>query len=316
MKKGMIFGIVLILIGVIAFGVGFAMINFNFLALNREELKAKEETLSGEFDRIKLDTGMFDITLCRAEGEAKLVSRESEKIRLTYEIKDGVLTVRAIDERQWFEKIGFFFGGYKAELQLPREDYLSLEGDYSTGAIKCEEGLSFGSLDLSGQTGKAEVYSRVTGDIKIELTTGDVTVKNQSARTAFIEVTTGNITLSDISLSGGLSVCATTGDIRMTNLSAMTVHAENTTGSINADNLKCSGAVAVLLTTGNCRLERLDALSCSIDISTGYTYVSLLRGMKIDAESTTGSVRVPEDRGEERLYIRSSTGSIDVVYVD
>ena len=204
------------------------------------------------FSKIKMDLFTSDLEFKVGENDqTKVVCREEEKQYHTVEVKDDTLTIQAVDERTWQEK-GFDWRmeTLKVTVFVPAKEFAEANIGSHTGDIAIPSDYSFGELFVNFGTGNVSVLSDVTGTSHIEGTTGNlhvegeagiydvststgnITLKEATAKTIKAKASTGNITFEDADASEAIDATASTGNIRGSLLSGKTFEATSKTGKV------------------------------------------------------------------------------------
>ena len=135
-KKWLIAATSLVTVGAIAFAAVMTAYHWDFSRLNTERFETNTYEISDEFSDIKLDTETADVLFAVSDdGACRVVCREEEKMKHSVGVREGVLTVSAADDREWYEHIGFGFYSPEVTVYLPETEYASLVIKESTGDI-------------------------------------------------------------------------------------------------------------------------------------------------------------------------------------
>ena len=145
-KLWLIMGASLILIGCIIFAGVMTMLNFDFRKLSTSKYETNTYTITDKFSNILINTNTADITFALSDDDiCKVESFEEKNIKHLVEVKDSTLTINVVDERKWFNYIGFDFYSPKLTVYLPKSEYKSLVIENSTGDILIPKDFKFDS---------------------------------------------------------------------------------------------------------------------------------------------------------------------------
>ena len=125
MKKLAWIGCILVLLGVALCVVSAARADFDWEKLSTVPLAAKTYGIDQQVTAIVVESEEGSVRLLPAgDGECRAVCTENENGSLRYDVSvsDGVLSVRARDQRRWYERIGIFIADVGVELYLPQGD--------------------------------------------------------------------------------------------------------------------------------------------------------------------------------------------------
>jgi DUF4097 and DUF4098 domain-containing protein YvlB len=122
-----------------------------------------------------------------------VVCYEEENLYYSAEVVDGTLTIKQIDERNWYEYIGITMGDSDIIVYLPETEYKNLLIEVSTGDINIPKDFKFENIDISVSTG--DIKNSASADtIKIKTDTGDVKLDKCDAKEIFVKTDTGDVT--------------------------------------------------------------------------------------------------------------------------
>ena len=277
MKISLIIASVFCLVGVLLFGIAFAMAGFDIKLLSNEKYELNVHDVELTFDGIEIESSVSDITFTLSkDNTCRVMCHEREKVSHEVLVENGKLIIREIDTRRWYEHINFFsFPDESITVSLPQAQYASLLIELSTGDVHIPAEIAF-------------------GEIKIDSSTGNVNVYGMGARTDSLTVTlsTGDINLKDI-LCARISLTTTTGEITLRN----TVAEER---------------LEIRTSTGDVDLEGVDAPDIAIRTSTGDVEGRLLSPKQFLVDTRTGDVALPPSEGTEICHIKTSTGDIEI----
>ena len=264
----------LILSGIITFAVAIIALEFDFSKLSTSKYTTKTHFPEGSFEEIIVDTNLSDIDfLLSPDGKCKVVSMEEENISHTVEVKDGRLTIKAVDNRKWHDYIGISWENQYLTVYLPETEYKALFVETSVGKVKVSEDFYFETIDLSGNTGDFELTNVTCNSFKADTDTGDISLTNVTCNSFKADTDTGDISLKNVIAKGNLTIETDTGDIEF---------------------------------------DRCDALSIKAETDTGDVTGTFLSEKNFIAYSSTGDVRVPNTSGGGKCEITSDTGDINI----
>lgn len=293
-KIWLIVAISLIVGGSIIFVAVMSSINWNFHKLSTTDYTTNTYTSAADFQDISIDTTTAEITFLPSEdGSTRVSCYELEKVPHTVTFDDGKLVIEEKDQRQWYEHIGINFGSPEIKIYLPENTYGALKIDTTTGDVTIPADFTFESIHVNATTGDIQSRACASGNIEIKVTTGDV---------ALTDVTTENDIIIQIS----------TGDVTLHNVKCQNLNTHGTTGDVAIENLIATNQLDIRRTTGDVTFKASDAKTINIRVGTGSVTGNLLSGKTFTAKATTGSVRVPENSPGGTCDITTTTGSIQI----
>ena len=271
--------IVAILIAVLVVAIGGALcfaglsaVQFNFSKLDRTEYFTNTYTFSEPIREIDMDVHTADVELLAAEdGVCKVVCSEHDQERYQVSSENGRLIIRPADSRRDWTLFSLPFKSPKISVYLPAGAYDLVKAQLDSGDITADRALSFGTVDVSLDTGDLTFSGVQVQRVKVHSDTGDIRLGDTAPESADLSVHTGKIDIFNVVCTGDLRCESTTGDIRLTDVDGANLYLKADTGSIS----------------GTIRTEKV-----------------------FYAKSSTGSVKVPEGTSGGRCEAYTGTGSI------
>ena len=297
-KKWLITAASLVTIGVILFAAVMTAYHWDFSLLSTDRFETNTYEISEEFSDIKLNTETADILFAvSSDNMCRVVCCEEENMKHSVSVQDGTLTVSFVDDRTWYEHIGFSFHSPKVTVYLPETEYASLVIKGSTGDVEIADEIKFDSAQIS-------------------LSTGDIRVNNISAGTLDFSASTGDIVISNVNCTGDIKASVTTGDVKMMNVTCRNLISSGSTGDISLDNVIAAEKFSIERSTGDVKFNSSDAAEIYVKTSTGDVTGALLTEKIFITETSTGSVNVPKTRTGGNCEIVTSTGDIKIEISD
>lgn len=293
LKIWLILAAVLMVVGLVLIVVSMSAYNWDFTQLDSVSFETNTHTPYDDFHSIQMDTDTADISILPSlDGTSKVVCKETENLKHTVEILDGVLTIREEDSRKWYEHIGFSFSSAKITVYLPEAEYQDLTIQESTGDIAIAAGLHFHNMDIKTSTGDVENYASAWETIGIHTDTGYIRMEAVSAGTLDVTVSTGDVTIVDVTCDNLIS--------------------EGDTGDLNLKNVIAQEAFKIERSTGDVSFDKSDASDILVETETGDVTGSLLSNKVFYTETDTGKVSVPPAGKGGNCVIHTDTGDIKI----
>ncbi len=324
----------LILAGLACIAVGHGLGGHEALIVGDRSFVATTLTPEGDFTSISVDTITADVEFLYAEdGVCRVEANDRKGIVYTAEVKDGILTVRAEDTREWHEHIGIMEIGHAyLRVYLPAKAYESLTVDVTTGDVTVGRDFSFsGDVTLSVTTGDVSLSASVQGDTRLDATTGDIRIEGthhavtvtsgtgdvriRRSEIDALSVTTGSgdVVLEELTAAGKVCVKTTTGDQRISGVICGELDLDVNTGDVTLTDTVASGHLRAETTTGDVTLTRSDAATLYLKTTSGSVTGSLLSPKVFYADATSGSVDVPRSAEGGICEIKTTSGDIRII---
>ena len=235
MKKWLIAGAALILVGSILFVGVMTVLKWDFKKMSTVEYETNRYEVSEPYQNISIKVDTADVLLVPTEGTACYVEcHELENVKHSVTVREGMLVIDVVDERKWYEHMGINIGTPRVTVYLPAGEYGTLSVKGSTGDVQIPKELSFASSDVSLSTGDVSVTGAVcTGAVKVTVSTGKTYMTDMTCKSLFTSGTTGDIHLKNVITSEKLSVKRSTGDVRFDSCDAAELYVLTDTGDVS-----------------------------------------------------------------------------------
>jgi len=302
-----------LLLGIVILGGVMTVLKWDFTKLSTNKFETNTHEIKEDFRGISIVGETARIVLVPSENEAcSVVCYEQKNQKHSVGIEDGVLVIKSVDSRKWYEHIGFSFSASTVTLSLPSGKYGDLQIKSSTGDVEISKEFEFESIAISQSTGDVRCYASAAGDLKIKTSTGDVFAENLSAGSLALSVTTGKITASNIVCEGEVKLAVSTGRTQLSDLRCQTLASNGSTGDLSLRNVLVAGSLSIERSTGDVTLESCDAAELLIKTSTGDVSGTLRSEKCFIPKSNTGKIRVPESENGGKCRITTDTGDIKI----
>ena len=309
----MIAAAILVALGMIMFAASLAANGWDFKKLGTEKYETNTYPIGESFGDISIHADTADLIFAPADdGECRVVCHEQVKVKHAVSVQNGILTIEAVDTREWYEHINISFESPKITVYLPEKEYGVLSIRENTGDIEIPVDCAFESIDVESSTGDINACASASAGIKIKTSTGDIRVENVTAEKMELSVSTGDVTVSSASCVGDITVGVSTGYVTLNDVSCKNVSSTGSTGDILLRNTIVSGNMSIQRSTGDVKFENCDAGELTIKTSTGNVRGSLLSEKIFIARSDTGKIDVPQTTAGGKCEINTSTGNITI----
>ena len=302
----------LVVLGTAISAAALAACNWDLSKLSAPAYETNTHELSEEFESISVDTSVADVAFVLSE-EGKVVCYESQSAGHTVTIEGGVLTIKEVDESEWYDHIGIFTDAPTVTVYLPLGEYTALTVREHTGDVTLPNAFTFESIDILTNTGDVQNGACAKGMISVETDTGDVTMEKVSAGALEILTATGDVSLSDMSVQGDAEIRVSTGRVEMRDMQCQNLISGGDTGDMLLEDTVAAEMFSVESGTGDVEFVRCDAAEISVTTDTGNITGSLREDKIFLAQSDTGDVDVPASSGAGKCQLTSDTGDIRIV---
>ena len=315
MKKVMIIvAVALVILGAVVCVAAAASMKFDFRKMDNGNYETNTYAVTEAFSSISIDVSTEKIAFKQADdGKCSVVCLEEENLKHEVSVSNGALTIKEKDERKWSDHIGFYTRTPEITVYLPESGYADLSIKTDTGDIEIPADFSFENVTIKGDTSDVEYYAPVKELLRIQVTTGDITIGNVTAGELELMSTTGHIRVESAKCDGDVSASVDTGKIRLEGIRCRNLLSKGTTGDLTMKNVVASGNFNITRNTGDVEFDACDAAEIYVKTSTGDVTGTLLSEKIFFAESDTGKVRVPKSVTGGRCEIETDTGKIEII---
>ena len=288
----------------------------NKLVKANAEYTQSVHEITDEFESFDIDLETEALKFVITEdGKSTITCDDAEKIHHTVTVEDGVLKIKRIDEREWFQKIfNWNFNNMKVTVSVPQATYSNLKIKASTGAVSVPHGYTFKNVNVDLSTGALEFASDVEENLSAEASTGAIHLSDLSAKKVYAKVSTGALRLQNVNVAEDVITSTSTGATLLDNVRAKSLNASGSTGAITVKNTIIEGHMEIKTSTGNIRIEDSDAATVHVKASTGNIDAIFLSSKIVYASSDTGRVDVPHSSEGGKCEMETSTGHIVVKF--
>ncbi len=308
MKKGFLYGSILVIIGFCMLVVASVIGGYRMFELEDERVE-KTYTFSGDYREINY-TDMNSSILIKESPDDNVHFIAYENEDEYYQITEGdVLTINYVgeDEMDWQKNIFTIhvdFDEYRSELYIPVSMEPKLVLDNKNGHITIQD-LVFTAIDVLGKNGHIKVENVTTiEDFKLETKNGNVDIEEVKAKGFDVTNKNGNINIDTVD-SNDVAIENKNGSISVSNVYSNTdfeLYSKN--GNIKLDNIDFQGFLEASNENGTIKANLPGSVNdYSFDFKTTHG-TKTLNGDKIEAD-TYGT-------GSKVVEIRNTNGNIEI----
>ncbi len=311
-RKWLIVGVSLLLIGGIIFTVAMSLFGWDFLKLSSTNYQTKEYAVAEEFNGISIHGQEADIRLVASEdGACKVVCLEKESVPHTVEVQNGKLVITEAGVQNLYE--GFFdFVQETVTVYLPQKEYSTLLIENRTGDVEVSKDFSFESVQVFTSTGDIRWLASASGAVTLKTSTGDISVENISASSLKLTVSTGEVYAKGVRCTDGVSVQVSTGEAYLSDIACNSFTSSGSAGDITLKKVQTAERLSIERSTGDVRFDRCDGGEIVVKTSTGDIEGTLLSEKEFICKTSTGEVEVPKNTTGGKCALTTTTGDIEI----
>ena len=303
----------LILAGGMLFAGVMTALDWNFKNLSTTVYEITKHTVTDEFSDISITCNVETVSFLPSNDEkVTVICHEDQRIKHLVSVENGVLTIKRIDTKHWYDYIGINFGSPTITIYLPTGEYGNLNIKSTTGDVYLVSEHSYNSINIEATTADVSCTSSTKGDVNIKLDTGDITIDSISAKSLNLEVTTGDISVTKAYLDGDVSIEVSTGRSVLDDINCNDFYSDGSTGDLTMRSVIATGKFDIERSTGDITLEACDASDIYIVTDTGDVSGSLLSEKVFITKTDTGDIRVPSSVVGGKCEITTDTGDIEI----
>ena len=311
MKKLIKIAVILLVAGVIIFGVGFAFMKFDFSSMNTMKTETVTYYADSGFWDIEIDGGSSRVTVMPWDGDhCKIVCTEAEKITHTVTIENCTLRITEQDNRSWREYIGIFMQDMAIDVYLPQNKYEDLKINNSSGGIVISEGFCFEYVSAKASSGGIKVSGVSATDIELSASSGGITAQSlEVGGTLTLDINSGGIKLSDVKCTD-VSAKTSSGGIKVSGVSATDIELSASSGGITAQSLEVGGTLTLDINSGGIKLSDVKCTDVSVEAGSGsVTLSNVIAFENMKLKTSSGSVKLKASDAEN-IEIKTGSGSV------
>ena len=314
MRKILLLGGILVVVGVLLLGAAFVMSGFDLSGLDTAAYETKTYAVSEAVTTLEIQTDEADIALRPSDdGTLRVDCVARQKVDYTVLAEQGTLRVTAVDRRAWYDHLSLFsVRSQSVTVYLPNDSYEALTVRTDTGDVSVPDDFSFGTAEIAAGTGEIDFEASVERGLCIRTSTGDIRLVGVRAGQIELSATTGDIVANNVDCTGTLSVILSTGELSLTDVSCAALVSSGSTGEAKLKNVIALERFEIERDTGDVRFERCDAGQITVKTSTGDVSGTLRTEKVFITKSSTGDIRVPDTVSGGRCEITTSTGDIRI----
>ncbi len=325
MKKLIIAGILILVLGIVVCGVSFALMGFTFGDFTAQKYETVITKIDTDFTKIDIRGNTENIRIRRIEEAdpdtrtPRVICSENDWLKHTVTVENDTLTIRSVDTRKWYEHIGFNASGTpEILLYIPVFPYV-LDIETDTGDVEIKDHSLGNDIRIRADTGDVYVQDAVGVNVFVQTDTGDIRWTYREAPPAkkvnivgnlSLITSTGHIRVENAGCAGDLFLQVSTGKTLLENCRFANLESTGSTGDMTLKDTIVQGDLKIRRSTGNVKLEDCDAGGIRIQTDTGDVTGTLLSPKIFFTETSTGKVQVPRSLSGGECGVTTSTGDI------
>ena len=282
---------------------------WDFSKLSKHEYITNTKKIAKDFSSISIDSNANITFKLANDKKCKVECLEDEKEKHFVSVQDDTLFIKTINEKSWYDYIGFNFNSPKLTVYLPKTQYTSLFINGSTEDIDISKDYKFENASISLSTGNVEFFANTSKEIMIETTTGNIEFSTSNSKNAKITTTTGDMHFKN-AVANNLEISTDTGTATLNNIKCKSLKSHGDTGDIYLSNVIATDKFVIENDTGDVYFENSDAAEIFVDTDTGDVTGSLASDKVFIVRTDTGSIDVPKTITGGRCEITTDTGDI------
>ena len=311
--------VALIVVGSIALGAGAVIVGYHHVVKGRKSdtYVTNRHDVNEEIKSFDIRTATANVELAKAnDGKGLVVCEEKEKVYHEVTVQDGLLKIKTVDTRPWYEKwfFNFNFKPMKVTVYLPETACENLYVESSTGSLDVASDYTFTKVNATVSTGSINLNNKVTGDIEVKASTGSVSIKNATASKLFAKASTGSVSVKGTEVVGEARLEASTGSVTAENLKCGSFYAKTSTGSFTGTEIEVTGDANIEGSTGSSKITTIKCNYLTVKHSIGGANLEDVQCEDLTVRGSTGAVRLTNAIVNNKMDIKTTTG--DVIFKD
>ena len=286
--------LVMIFVGALMAVLSLASIDFRLSDINPITYSCEEHTFREHFWMVSVEGKNANVSLLPSEDNVCRVEFDRSK-NITYEvyIEKGCLTVKRVDYRPWYQRIGIFLEKEQpVAVYLPKGSYSSLSVTTDEGNILLDKGVLCEIAILKSISGDIAVHGITTWKVSAEAVSGNILLASDTGRNVALTTASGRIQMTDIDVLD-VKVKSTDGTVEMENVNGMTLSVLTVSGEAALDSVAMSESAEIETQSGNIAFRDLNVAGLSLRTGSGNVAGTLLFNMNYLIDAASGEVSVP-----------------------
>ena len=309
----MIIAAVLVVVGLVICFAAAAAGHFDPEVLSNKKYETKTYEVNETFIDITVEGVAEKISFKPSDdGKCRVVCLEEEKMKHDVSVKDDMLKVRCVDERDGRGRFSIGTKTPEITVYLPERDYRDLRISSETGDIEVPSDFSFEAISIKAHTADVKCFAGAKDGVGIEVTTGDITLSDIRTGTIMLHATTGRISVRSTVAERETLIRVTTGKVDLKDLNCLSLTSTGSTGDITMENVIASDNIWIKRDTGDVKFIGCDAPKIYVETDTGDVTGTLLSRKLFITETDTGKVEVPNTQSGGLCEIHTDTGRIKI----
>lgn len=310
-KVSIIVAVALILVGSVISFSAISSMNFDFTKTQSGSSREKSYTIDDSFMNISVDTVEANVRFeLSADGKCRVECVESTNIYHTVKTVNDTLVIKRVDERKWYEHIGFFWRNMRVTVYLPQAEYDALHVKTVSGDIHIPDICSFNEAEVQSTSGNIGFAANVKNDFSVKSVSGRLDVSGIQADRFSLHTTSGNINADDVRCDKFM-IDTTSGDIRADDVRCGRFTVNTTSGDVkmlevNAEDMRIKSV------SGDITLTSCDAADIELKTTSGDIRGSLLSGKSFQTHTTSGRISVPQSSAGGECRISTVSGDVTI----
>lgn len=295
--------------------VALAAMDFNFFEMSTMEPVTNTYTPTQAFTGISVSGAECDVQLLPSEnGACKVVCNETDKITHTVAVENGTLTIRSVDNRKWYEHIGFYWNitrPIQVLIYLPDRAYDTLAVRTASGTVDVPSDFSFTRADVDSASGDIRFAAAVSGDLSVKSVSGNVEVSGTDPQNLTAQSTSGDVKVASVSVGAAFYAKTISGVQRISQVSCQSAEIYATSGDVTVDSLKASGTFSCRTISGWQKLSSVTCQSAEIHSTSGDAALSdLIASESIRMETVSGNLTLIRCDAAS-LWLKTVSGNVN-----
>lgn len=173
-------------------------------------------------------------------------------------------------------------------------------------------------MPFDGYQQRIEIYlpQSYNESLRTKLSSGDLTLSDRTLRTLDVRLTSGEIDMTDMRIDENASFELSSGSLRLEEISCENARLKATSGDLDISGFACRGEAQLDVASGSINAERFAAQSLRCDMTSGDIRFRSSDFTAIDAECSSGNIRIDTRTVPDSMNLSCTSGVINVKLPD
>ncbi len=290
MKKLLISGLIILLVGAAVFVTGMSLIDWDFKKLDGADYVEKIYTAESEISSLTINAEDKGITIKRGGDRVTVKYSDSEYDSYVFAEENGTLNLTHTDtrEKKWWLNFFNFAWLHPITVTVPVDCELYLDLRTKDASVNIEGG-KYGDIKIVAENSSAYLDDFSAAALEITSKNGKISLENGRFKSATLQTTNESLVLENVTAEY-VNASTTNASFISEECSITELTASSTNGAVRAEDFK-GETLSLQTTNGSVSITESDAKNVRAVSSNGSIYFELTGAENMSFKTTNASVK-------------------------